>query len=418
MSLWIRDLQLPWPTARIRDCASIINGWPLDSTRFNDSVGMPVVRIRDLLRGWTDTYYDGNDFPASTVVRDGDLVIGMDGDFNSSTWRGLAGVLNQRLCILRSKPLVDPRFLAYFINIPLRAIHATTFSTTVKHLSSQDLGHERMPIPPLPDQQRISDFLDDETSRIDELWRAKRRMLDLLSERRMSVLLQHLSGLTGMVPPVPTRQLAWLRQRPGHWREAKLSLIGKLGSGHTPSRSRPEWWEDADIPWITTGEVTLIRDDRTEQIRSTRERISKAGLANSSALVHPAGTVVLSRTASAGFSAIMGLDMATSQDFATWTCGPLLRPRFLLLCLRAMRADLLGRLAMGSTHKTIYMPDIESLRVPLPPVEEQDLIVENVWYCIRPLDEAWDSLVAQIDLLRERRHALITAAVTGELEVA
>jgi len=73
---------------------------------------------------------------------------------------------------------------------------------------------------------------------------------------------------------------------------------------------------------------------------------------------------------------------------------------------------------MGSTHKTIYMPDIESLRVPLPPVEEQDLIVENVWYCIRPLDEAWDSLVAQIDLLRERRHALITAAVTGELEVA
>ena len=61
----------------------------------------------------------------------------------------------------------------------------------------------------------------------------------------------------------------------------------------------------------------------------------------------------------------MGSDMATSQDFVTWTCGPLLEPRFLLLCLRAMRRDLLERLAQGSTHKTIYMPDIESIRVPL-----------------------------------------------------
>ncbi len=74
-----------------------------------------------------------------------------------------------------------------------------------------------------------------------------------------------------------------------------------------------------------------------------------------------------------------GGEMATSQDFATWTRGPLLRPRFLLLCLRAMREDLLGRLAMGSTHKTIFMPDIQSLRIPLPPVDEQDEIVEAVW---------------------------------------
>ena len=109
-----------------------------------------------------------------------------------------------------------------------------------------------------------------------------------------------------------------------------------------------------------------MRSDREEYISETREMISELGIANSSATVHPAGTVVLCRTASAGYSAMMADDMATSQDFATWTCGPLLRPRFLLLCLRAMRQDLLGRLAMGSTHQTIYMPDIESLRIPLP----------------------------------------------------
>ncbi len=113
----------------------------------------------------------------------------------------------------------------------------------------------------------------------------------------------------------------------------------------------------------------------------------------------------------------MGTAMATSQDFATWTCGPLIRPRFLLLCLRAMRQDLLGRLAMGSTHQTIYMPDIEALRVPLPEVNEQDAIVDAVWVRLHKIDAAIDGLHRQIDLLGEHRHALITAAVTGDMEM-
>lgn len=109
--------------------------------------------------------------------------------------------------------------------------------------------------------------------------------------------------------------------------------------------------------------------------------------------------------------------MATSQDFVTWTCGPLLEPRFLLLCLRAMRTDLLERLAQGSTHKTIYMPDIKSIRIPLPPLEEQRQIVTRTWDEIRRIDDVVDRLDSQVQLLREHRQALITAAVTGELDV-
>jgi type I restriction enzyme S subunit len=83
-----------------------------------------------------------------------------------------------------------------------------------------------------------------------------------------------------------------------------------------------------------------------------------------------------------------------------------------------MRQDLLGRLAMGSTHQTIYMPDIESIRVPLPPVEEQDQIVQVTWSKLKKLDELLDHLGHQIELLQERRQALITAAVTGQVPTA
>ncbi len=109
--------------------------------------------------------------------------------------------------------------------------------------------------------------------------------------------------------------------------------------------------------------------------------------------------------------------MATSQDFVTWTCGPLLEPRYLLLCLRAMRADLLDRLARGSTHKTIYMPDVESIRIPLPPLVEQREMVEGTWRRLKPIDHAVDLHNRQITLLHEHRQVLVTAAVTGEFAV-
>jgi type I restriction enzyme M protein len=208
--------------------------------------------------------------------------------------------------------------------------------------------------------------------------------------------------------------LPWLDERAAHWREAKLTLVARLGSGHTPSRDREEWWENCSIPWITTADISQMRGDRIEFISDTKHHISEAGLANSAAELHPAGTVVLSRTASVGFSAIMGREMATSQDFAAWTCGALLRPRFLLLCLRVMRPDLLGRLAIGSTHKTIYMPDIESIRIPLPPADEQDSIVDAVSRALASADQAADALTRQMELLVERRRALMAAALRGE----
>ncbi len=79
--------------------------------------------------------------------------------------------------------------------------------------------------------------------------------------------------------------------------------------------------------------------------------------------MHPSGTVALSRTSgSAGFAILMGRAMATSQDFATWTPGPKLRSEYLLWCLRTMHHDLMVRLAMGSTHLTIYFPDLLSIK--------------------------------------------------------
>jgi len=329
------------------------------------------------------------------------------------------------VCSTEFVPIVPKRihreFLYYVLSSePYRTrLEAMVTSVTNSHqrVDPSEIIKVTWGLPPPEEQRRIAAFLDHETARIDELVREKNRLKAALLERRHATTVAAASGRL-LSKELQATWVPWLEHHAVNWSPVRIRFVARLGSGHTPSRSNPEYWQDCSIPWITTGEVRQIRDDRVEYLTTTREQVSELGVRNSAAVVHPAGTVVLSRTASAGFSAIMGLDMATSQDFVTWTCGPRLRPRFLLLCLRAMRPDLLGRLAMGSTHKTIYFPDVESLAIPLPPVEEQDEAVERAWSQLAKIDSMTDALDAGIRLLRERRSALITAAVTGQIDVS
>jgi type I restriction enzyme, S subunit len=287
--------------------------------------------------------------------------------------------------------------------------------STFMELSTDSLASVSMLLPSLDEQRRIADFLDAETARIDSLAITQGQARAILLERRAALVFKAVT--CGVIADRKPSNLAWVESIPATWESVKLGHFARMGSGHTPSRSHPEWWENCTVPWITTGEVSQVRDDRREILTETRERISEIGLANSAAELCPKDTVVLCRTASAGYSAVMGENMATSQDFVTWKCGPRLDPFYLLWCLRAMRSDLLGRLAMGSTHKTIYVPDLQMLRVPLPPLAEQHRIVEYIRANNATNDVALDAIDRQLALLAERRQAIIAEAVTGQIDV-
>jgi type I restriction enzyme S subunit len=139
------------------------------------------------------------------------------------------------------------------------------------------------------------------------------------------------------------------------WRWSRLGDLARLESGHTPSRSRPDWW-GGSISWLS---LTEIRAYDGKWVEETRLKTNESGIANSSARILPRGTVCLSRTASVGFVAIMGQPMSTSQDFANWICGADLDPEFLMYAL-VMSRDYLRQIAVGATHKTIYMPTLEA----------------------------------------------------------
>lgn len=328
------------------------------------------------------------------------------------------GAGSSELHILRPRPNSDARFLAY-------VMRSSTFVTYGVAAYQGVAGLQRVPADVVADwpvapfdyeeQRRIAHFLDDQVGRIDRAIELRGQERQLIREQRDALIKSIVSGESyGHRLPA---DLPWLDEVPPHWTTPKITYVSRLGSGHTPSRSRPEWWVDLDVPWITTGEVAVLREDNVEEITETREQLSRLGIENSSAEIHPAGTVVLSRTASAGYSGVMATDMCTSQDFVTWTCTPRLDPYWLLWCLRAMRSDLLGRLAMGSTFKTIYVPDIQTLRIPLPPLGEQLEGVAEIRRIVQAAKRRTELIDRGIGLLEERKQALITAAVTGQFRV-
>lgn len=126
------------------------------------------------------------------------------------------------------------------------------------------------------------------------------------------------------------------------------------------------------MPWIGIKDAT---ENHGRVISDTHQHTNDLGIANSSARILPANTVCLSRTASVGYVVVMGRPMATSQDFVNWVCSDAIDWRFLKYVLLAERSAFL-RFASGTTHQTIYFPEVKAFHVCLPPLTEQRAIVQ------------------------------------------
>lgn len=161
------------------------------------------------------------------------------------------------------------------------------------------------------------------------------------------------------------------RPTPEGWRWAPLLDVARLESGHTPSRRKPEYW-GGEVPWIGIKDAT---GNHGRTILETIQHTNELGIKNSAARILPANTVCLSRTASVGYVVVMGKPMATSQDFANWVCGPDLDHRFLKYALLADNKSL-HRFSYGSTHQTIYYPELKAFHVCMPSVGEQAQIAD------------------------------------------
>lgn len=423
---WLGEVPGHWNITPLKFSASCNDAVLPDST--DEDYEIKYVEISDVneISGITgSTSYKFSDAPsrARRMVQDGDVLISTVRTY----LRAIAPVVTPPENLIAStgfavvrprKGILDGTFLGYLLRAEwwISEVIARSVGVSYPAINASDLLGLNVPVPAWHEQIQIARFLDHETARIDALIEEQQRLIELLKEKRQAVISHAVTK--GLDPTVLMKDsgVEWLGEVPAHWGFGKIRYFAKIESGHTPSRSKPEYWENCTIPWFSLADVWQIRSGEVIELFETKELVSEFGLANSSARLLPKGTVVLSRTASVGYSAIMGCDMATTQDFANWICGSKLDNTFLLFCFRAMKSEF-DRLMVGSTHKTIYMPDIAGLVCSVPPLDEQGEIAAHIKISNSKFGDMIDEAERMKKLLSERRSALISAAVTGKIDV-
>lgn len=245
---------------------------------------------------------------------------------------------------------------------------------------------------PIPEeQQKIAECL----TSLDELIAAQGRKVEALRTYKRG-LMQQLFLREGET--VPRLRFPEFRDAPG-WKRQFLDKLATRGTGHTPSKSVDGNY-NGGIKWISLADSKSLDKGLIHQ---TATEISQQGIENSSAVLHPVGTVVLSRDAGVGKSAILAEPMAVSQHFIAWICHRDRLDNWFLYYVLQILKPVFESVATGSTIKTIGMPFFKDLTLLAPSVDEQ----KNISKLLLSLDERIRVEIAGVNQLKTHKQSLM-----------
>ena len=233
-------------------------------------------------RGYSETYYSG-DYPEEYILSAGDLLVGMDGEFNIARWKCSGALLNQRVCKLAAKLGTNEEYLRFAMLKALKEIEQRTAFVTVKHLSAKELNKLELDVPELSKQDMIADILN----RLEKVIEVRREELDKLDELIKARFVELFGDIN-------------INDK--NWDCEPLGELCTIVRGGSP---RPiEQFLGGDVPWIKIGDAT---DGDNTYLRSTKEHIIQEGV-KKSRLVKAGSLIFANCGVSLGFARIITFD--------------------------------------------------------------------------------------------------------------
>ncbi len=208
--------------------------------------------------------------------------------------RGLrngVGFATSEVHVLRpDRAAIDTRFLAYLLSsedFRAAGMASMTGAGGLRRVSDQAILDYRPAVTDLAEQRAIADFLDRETGRIDALIAKKERLVELQRDRAQSLIWTLTTGRDRIGVDRVETAFDWIGSVPGSWRAVRIKQVARIESGHTPSRSKDEYWSNPTIPWVSLADSGQLR--QRDVLYETFHMISEEGLANSSARILRSG---------------------------------------------------------------------------------------------------------------------------------
>lgn len=425
---WLGEIPNDWKITSLKRYSYVKGGYAFSSDIFT-TIGQSVIRIGDIQVDGSINLDNCKYIPDSIaknssdyLVKKGQILMAMTG-----ATIGKAGIyqsdesayLNQRV----GKFIVDSKSLNYDYLWYLLKTHGyqeyirlTAFGGAQPNISDTAMVDFCISIPSLNEQSQIANFLDHETAKIDTLIAKQEKLIELLKEKRQAVISHAVTK--GLNPNVPMKDSGniWAKSIPHHWKLTKLTYVARVGNGATPSRENQAYWKDGSIGWLNSSKVNDVVITEADQF------ITPLAKNQTSVQVVQYNDLVMAITGEGqtrGRVAICQIDATINQHLASIRITDTkLNHEFLFYWLTAnyerIRYESTGA---GSTKGAITCGDIGLYPVPLPPHQEQLEIVAS----IKKQSDTFKNLIAKaesaIQLMQERRTALISAAVTGKIDV-
>jgi type I restriction enzyme S subunit len=384
-------------------------GWDLPLASVTKDGGVELRADLDI-----SVWNPGDDTSMYKRVLPGDFVIGLRSFQNGIGSSRLTGLVSPAYTVLRPVAPVDHRYFHHYFKSGVFISELANVAQGIRQgrtIGTEDFYNLKLRVPAIAEQRAIAGFLDRETTRIDALIAAKRRMIELLDARFQVRGHRLLTGSAEASADTWTPGPRWLGPVPRSWKPYKVASFLSTGSGTTPASDRSDYYSEEGVPWVTTAEL------RETVITGSAKCVTEVALREHSALkVFPPGTVLVAMYgATVGRVGVLGVHAAMNQACCAVTGDGLLSRSFLYWWLRLHRSDLL-EMAYGSGQPNISQDTIRSLRVPAPDLPTQEAIARKLSEEADRNSEITSTLTRQTNLLVERRQALITAAVTSEIE--
>ncbi len=260
---------------KLIDICDIQYGYAFDSACFTeDDSYLPLVRIRDVKRGFSETFYSG-EYPEEYVIHKGDLIVGMDGEFNIARWKSIDALLNQRVCKLKAKEGTNEEYLRFALVKALKTIEDKTAFVTVKHLSAKELNKLELDMPGIEEQNVRAESMA--------------KLEKVISHRK-----EELSALDNLIKARFVELFGDPVANPMHWPVKRLKELAiQINSGNTP-KGGSENYVEKGITFFRSQNVwkdRLEMDDIAYIDEKTHESMKRSSLKHGDILMTKTGRI-------------------------------------------------------------------------------------------------------------------------------
>lgn len=385
-----------WDRIYLKEVAKVQNGYAFSSNYFTKSEGMPLIRIRDIDNYTTVDKYSGK-YSEDFVVKKGDILVGMDGDFKTARWKGEDALLNQRVCrIIPNSKNYNEKFLVFCLQPFLNAINAETSSVTVKHISSKTIEEIPLPLPPKSEQDAIVSKIEELFSELDKGIEQLKTAQQQLKTFRQAVL-----------------KWAFVNDTFKHF--ILKEVTEKIQIGPFGTQLHKEDYIENGIPLINPTHIKggfIVADTSFSISKSKRDSLPNYILEE--------GDVIMGRRGEMGRCGLV------TRKEAGWFCGTgslyfrpdikKLNPVFLYYNLSSQSVKkYLDDNAGGTTMANLNLKIVNDIPISIPSIEEQNKIVQEIESRLSVADKMEEGITQSLEQAEALRQSILKKAFEGRL---